>query len=90
MNSQAHNVQDLFCRLPERRRREAYVAMAMISKGITFADLGRDYGYTPWYINGQVKGEFPMTHQVRRLLEKELEIDLEPFLRKTVDKMEDL
>ena len=80
MKSHAQMFNDLFCELTPRLRREAYVFARMKQRGTNFSKIAKDNGLGSWYLSACTRGVFKLSRECRHALEKDLEIDLEPFM----------
>lgn len=66
---------------PEQRR-WAFISVKMAEHHKTFADMGRRHRVTGWYVSECAQGlnGSRLTPKMKRILESELKIDLEPFM----------
>ena len=71
--------------LSRQQRLLLYVQVAMIRRHKTFVDIGHPYGISAWALNGACRGAHHMSAKMQWVLERELGIDLSPFL-KSLDK----
>ncbi len=61
-------------------RRWAFIAAKMAEHQQTFKAIGTRHRISSWYIGAASQGRAPMTPRIISALEKDLRIDLGPFL----------
>lgn len=65
------------------QRREWFILIKMAEKGKSYREMAAKHRVSPWYLSASVAGKYAMTGRIVRILEKDLEIDLVPFLSLT-------
>ncbi len=62
------------------QRREWFILIKMAEKSKTYREMAAKHRVSAWYLSASVAGKYAMSGRVVHILEKDLEIDLVPFL----------
>jgi len=74
--------QEIFAQFTPKQRRWAFIAVKMAEHKKNFTDIGKRHRITPWYVGACAQGKpgYNLGPPVIAALEKDLDIDLSPFL----------
>ena len=62
------------------QRREWFILIKMGEKGKTYREMAAKHRVSPWYLSASVAGKYALSPRIVNILEKDLDIDLVPFL----------